>query len=140
MTAFAGLKITADLAAARRWGLRHVTLTTHDDRLRTDKPGVIGWGGNSGFHAMNLAVQFGVRALILVGYDMRLDRGLHWHGRHPRGLNNPTEGTVARWRRVVDDAAPRLAELGVTVINASPISALGAYPKMSLEEALACCA
>jgi hypothetical protein len=137
---FAGLKITADRAAARRWGLNAVTLEKNVDRLLTDRPGLIGWGGNSGFHAMNMAVQFGVRALILVGFDMRLDRGLHWHGRHPRGLNNPTEGTVARWRRVVDGAAPRLAELGVTVINTSTISALGAYPKMSLEEALACCA
>lgn len=100
--------------------------------------GVLGWGGNGGFHALNLAVQFGAKRIVLVGYDMRCDLGLHWHGKHPTGLNNPTPRNVERWRRVIDEAAPILAALGVTVINASPVSMLTAYPKMSLSEALEC--
>lgn len=100
--------------------------------------GTLGWGGNSGFHALNLAVQFGVKRIALVGFDMRCDKGLHWHGSHEKGLNNPTPGNVERWRRVTDAAAPVLAALGVSVINCSPISALTAYPKMSLSEAMEC--
>lgn len=85
---------------------------------------------------MQLAVQFGAKRLLLVGFDMRVDHGLHWHGRHGAGLNNPNQQNVARWRRVIDAAAPTLQALGVTVINCSPISALENYPKMSLSEAL----
>jgi hypothetical protein len=110
----------------------------NDDRLQTGERGVIGWGGNSGFHAINLAVQFGVSKIILIGFDMRIDQGLHWHGKHERGLNNPTKSNVKRWRNCVDGAAATLTSMGITVINASPVSALRNYPKMDLIEALEC--
>ena len=97
--------------------------------------GRIGWGGNGGFQALNLAVQFGAVRIILVGYDMTLDHGVHWHGKHPKGLHNPVPGAVARWRRVLEKSAPILRAAGITVINASERSALVAYAKMSLLEA-----
>lgn len=100
-----------------------------------DEPGVLGWGGNSGFHALNLAVQAGARRIVLVGYDMTIAGGVHWHGRHPSALNNPTAGNIDRWRRVMDAAAPMLAECGVEVLNASAVSALAAFPKVAFEEA-----
>ena len=114
-----------------------VTWSRKRDELLTDRPGVIGDGGNSGFQALNIAVQFGARKIILVGFDMRLDAGVHWHGKHPRGLNNPGDHNLVRWRKALNGAAPRLAELGVAVVNASPISALTAYPFQPLLEALA---
>lgn len=119
--------------------MRRIKVVRGEDRLLVGEFGVIGWGGNSGFHALNLAVQFGVKSIALVGYDMRCDRGLHWHGKHVQGLNNPTSGNVERWRRVTDEAAPVLAALGVRVVNCSPISALVNYPKMTLSEALGSC-
>jgi len=73
---------------------------------------------------------------VLVGYDMRVDRGTHWHGDHPDGLNNPADVNVRRWRQILDAQAPLLNEMGVSVINVSPVSALEAYPKMTLEAAL----
>lgn len=100
------------------------------------KPGIIGWGGNSGFHALNLVAQFAAAKIILVGYDMRLDKGLHWHAKHEG--NNPLQKNVDRWRKSIDNASVVFDALGVPVINASPISTLLAYPKMSLQEALAC--
>tara|TARA_R100001244_G_scaffold47793_2_gene42607 strand:- start:2216 stop:2557 length:342 start_codon:yes stop_codon:yes gene_type:complete len=108
------------------------------DKILVGRAGVLGWGGNSGFHALNLAVQFGADRIVLVGYDMRVDRGTHWHGQHPQGMNNPSEKNVVRWRNAVDDAAPMLAGLGIEVLNASPISALTAYPKVSFEDVFAC--
>lgn len=108
------------------------------DEILVDQPGVLGDAGNSGFQAVNLAVQLGARRLLLIGFDMRLDLGIHWHGKHGRGLNNPTEANVAKWRRILDAAAPRLAALGVSVVNCSAVSALEAYPKMTLTEALQC--
>ncbi|MFN4176430.1 hypothetical protein [Phenylobacterium sp.] len=99
---------------------------------------MLGFGGNSGFHAVNLAVQLGVRRIVLVGFDMSLADGVHWHGAHDARLNNPTAQSLARWAGVLDRQALRLAQLGVEVLNASPVSALAAYPKVSLEDALAC--
>jgi hypothetical protein len=108
------------------------------NEILMEKPGEIGWGGNGGFQAMNLAAQIGPpRLMILVGFDMRLDHGVHWHGPHRRGLNNPREANMARWRAAVNGAAKALAGLGITVVNASLESALTAYPKMTLQDALA---
>ena len=67
---------------------------------------------------------------------MRTDHGLHFHGRHVAGLNNPSRDSTAKWRRTLDEQAPRLAAFGADVVNCSAISALIAYPKMTLREAL----
>lgn len=99
-------------------------------------PGYIGSGGNSGFQAINLAVHLGVRRIVLVGFDMRTDNGIHWHGEHGGALKNPILANVIKWRRIVDEAAGDLANLGIEVINATACSALTAYPIMSLEKAL----
>lgn len=115
-----------------------ITVDKGKDRILDDEVCVVGDGGNSSFQAANLAVQFGIKRLLLVGVDMRLDHGVHWHGRHPHFLNNPSPVNIDRWRRIFDLNAPRFAELGVEVINCSPISALQAYPKMTLREALGC--
>lgn len=119
-------------------GLRLVTVRRQCDRLLTAPPGIIGAGGNSGFQALNLAVQWGAARILLVGYDMTLAHGIHWHGRHGAGLHNPTDRSVARWRRAFDAAADTLAALGVQVVNTSPISALRRYPKQSFQEAAGC--
>lgn len=87
---------------------------------------------------MNLAVQFGASKILLVGFDMRIDRGVHWHGRHPAHMNNPREENFGRWREAFNVSAPILAGLGVKVINCSAVSTLTAFPVMTIEEALAC--
>lgn len=133
---FRGLKLTIDKTAAKRFGLGYVHCQKPDDRLFIEPKNTVGWGGNSGFHCLNLAVQFGCSKIILVGYDMTIRHGLHWHGAHPKGMNNPKSGNVERWRRAIDAAARVIEPLGIKVINCSPVSALQNYPKLTLEEAL----
>jgi hypothetical protein len=131
------MKISQDVDAHRRFPeIKQVETRREHDAILLTRPGEIGWGGNSGFQALNLVAQFCASKVILVGYDMRLDRGLHWHGPHPDGQNNPLAKNVERWRRAIDNAAEIFAALDVPVINTSPISALKAYPHMSLEDAL----
>lgn len=101
-----------------------------------DHWGEIGWGSNGGFQAVNLAVQFGAGLIILVGFDMSLERGIHFHGRHPAGLNNPTQSSVERWRIELDAQAPLLAKMGIDVVIGSPHSRLTAYRRAPLMEAL----
>lgn len=135
---FKGLKLCLERRAVDKpWGIRKVNDRRPDDRMVFDELGTVGWGGNSGFHAYNLAVQFGCAKIIFVGYDMQVNHGIHWHGLHPGDLHNPNRGNTERWRRAVDAPAKMVADRGIKVINCSPVSALRNYPKMTLEEALA---
>ena len=108
--------------------------------LLTAETGVIGCGlrtggGHSGFQAINLAIQFGVRRLLLVGFDMTLENGAHWLI-DDRGVGKPDDGRVRSWRESMDACAPQFKTLGVEVMNCTPRSALKAYPKTTVGEAL----
>ncbi|AGH31377.1 hypothetical protein TVVG_00028 [Tetraselmis viridis virus SI1] len=124
------------MAHQRREQLHHIHCVPRSAAFLFDRPGHIGWGYNSGFGAMNLAMQFGATRLLLVGFDLTMVRGIHWHGKHPPGLNNPKQAGVERWRRILDDQADYLATRGIEVIVASGPSALVNYPRQDLMEAI----
>lgn len=134
--AFPGLKVTQAAKDAGRFGLECVDVSPSRRTMAFDRFGVLGSGGNSGFQAVNLAAQAGAARIVLVGFDYSLARGVHWHGRHPPGLNNPSAVNCDRWRADMDGAAPLLAGLGVDVLNASPHSSLTAFEKRPLWECL----
>ncbi len=98
--------------------------------------GEICWAGNSGLQAVNLAAQWGASRIVLVGFDMRLDHGAHWHGKHRTGMSNPSDKSVARWLARTEAAAAVLATRGIDVVNCSPISALTSYRKTDFASAL----
>lgn len=132
---FKGLKICQDARVAQQFqGTQTVRSRKARNDFLLDTPGEIGWGGNSGFQAINLAMQFGARKIVLVGFDMRVDKGLHWHG-PPEG--NPSPGLAARWRLDLDRQHRLTRALGVEIIIGSPDSALIAYPKMEFLESIA---
>lgn len=108
------------------------------DRLLLNEPGHVGAGGNSGFQALNLAVQFGAKRILLIGFDMQENHGEHWYGRnHWPMANNPNNENFRRWRAAFDTAAADLKRMGIEVINASPHSGLKCFSKASVEETLA---
>jgi len=134
--AFQGLKYTIESAQGRgrahvaRWPeiqvLRHTGQTGLElspDGLRT--------GQNSGAQAINLAMHFGARRILLLGYDMG---GLHWFGSHPKPLSNRSD--YGYFLQMMATMAKPLREQGITVINCSPISAMTCYPKQPLREVL----
>lgn len=99
--------------------------------------GTIGGGGNSGFQALNLAVQWGAAKVVLIGFDMTDRGGVHWYGRnHWPMANNPDQSNFRRWIAAFERAAPLLRRLGVEVVNASRNSALACFPKMDLKDCL----
>lgn len=138
MAEFTGTKICQDTEACVKFrDLCKVEIAeVNANKILVDKPGVIGSGGNSGFQALNLVVQFGAMRILLVGFDMHAANGVHWHGEHGRGLNNPRDSHFMRWRQAFGDVAKQLRVLGVDVVNASPQSALTVFPKMSVEDAM----
>ena len=93
--------------------------------------GVIHQGANSGYQAIGLAVMWGAKKLILLGFDCH---GEHWHGDHPSPLN--ARMPFELWKQAFNALAPDLAAAGVDVINCSPKSAIKAFPQQSLEEVL----
>lgn len=134
---FTGQRWTQDKGAADKYGLRWIR-SKAGYRLILDAD-AIGQGGNSGFQALNLALHFGARKIILTGFDMQPTAGaLHWHGDHKRGdgLHNPTAQTFAGWRSAFENAAAQLADENVDVLNASRVSALSCFERVDLESVL----
>lgn len=140
---FKGQRITASPTVSKIYpGILAIELVNRAEII-TGKTGRIGCGlrtggGHSGFHAINLAVQFGAKRIVLVGLDMNLHRGRHhWHPEEDRMWRNRTDQNMAECRSALDACAPQFEKLGVEVINASPASALKAYRKADLMDAIA---
>jgi hypothetical protein len=139
---FAGIKLTLDDPphAAKVNGIDKLKIAKRLEIWVNDflfeKPGVIGSGGHSGFQMINLSAQFGATGIALVGFDMRQGGDPHWHGNHPSPLRNPDVGRFLEWRKHLDEKAPKLAAHGIDVINCSSVSALTAFPKLTIEQTL----
>jgi hypothetical protein len=128
-------KTDAQFKAAARWGLRLVH-SAQRAGLSFD-PALIHQGGNSGFQALNLAVLFGARRILLIGFDLQPTGGRsHFFGDHPGALNQQIP--FGSFRAAFEAAAPQLAEAGIVVVNCSRATALTCFPRLPLEEALAC--
>ncbi len=107
------------------------------DELVFEPCGKLGAAGNSGFQALNLAIQFGAKHILLIGFDMHDRSGAHWYGRNnwPQG-NNPTEDNFRRWRRAFEMSAPKLKARGIQVFNASDTSVLKCFERRTVEDAM----
>jgi len=139
MPKYGGLKVSATGRIATRFpDIRIVQVADPSgDRLIFSPPGTVGSGGNSGFQALNLAVQFGARRVLLIGFDMTDHYGVHWYGRASgNGRSNPAEWNFKRWRAAFDTASVQLKTAGVQVLNASDLSVLTCFPKVTVEQAL----
>jgi hypothetical protein len=133
--AFRGIKVTLDEDVLRRRddirGVKN-TGTTGLER----QPWGVRTGRNSGYQAINLAVHFGARRIVLLGYDMRVvDGRTHWHHGHPVEAR-PTLYESCMLPNFPTLVEP-LAELGVEVVNATPGSALTTFPAVDLGDILA---
>lgn len=116
--------------------IRRIDIEKNKDKLLFE-PGKTGSGGNSGFQALNLAVLWGARRILLIGFDMTDASGVHWYGRNNwHQANNPNESNFKRWIAAFDAAAPVLAKLGVEIINCAAYSAMNCFPRRSIEDVL----
>ncbi len=132
-----GLKLAYAPHAVDAYGLQKVDIEVLADTLLWDRVGLVGSGGNSGFHVLNLVAQWGVNRVLLLGFDCTDRPGVHWYGRNTwQGGNNPYESNFRRWRLAFRNAAEDLAARGVEVVNASPLSDLKCFPKRGVAETL----
>lgn len=118
-------------ACAKKFGLRLVE--GRDAPGFCAEPGVIHYGGNSGFQAVNLAIQFGARHVTMIGFDMQdVNGNEHFFGAHP---SNFPPRAYQVFINAFTDAAKRLPA-GVRIVNATPGTALKCFPVMSIDEAI----
>ena len=132
------LKITYDQHVAKQFNILRVDIQRNSNEILVDEPMVIGSGGNSGFQAINLAVQFGAKDIILLGFDMNDEKNPHWYGRNTWDRSaNPMQSNFNHWLGAYRKAAPKLKERGINVVNVSPVSKLDVFEKrISLGETL----
>lgn len=136
---FRGLKLGFDVVGLMDVRNIKIKKSRHDNwnnDMLFDEPGLIGSGGNSGFQLVNLVAQMGATGIGLIGMDMRLDGGIHWHGKHPSQLRNPDESVMREWRKNLDAVAFKMKGVGIDVVNCSPTSALENYPKVTINKML----
>lgn len=104
------------------------------------KPGfgseILHMGGNSGHQAINLAMLWGSRRILLLGYDMKAgkDGRAHWFGQHPPHLVQVQ--LFDAWREALAKAAPDAIARGVAIVNVTPDSALDCFRRGDLREEL----
>lgn len=140
-------KWTWDKRTADRYGINHIPGKWGDSFSKD--PGFIHYGHSSGFQILNLAYHYGIRTMILIGYDMRYlpgyDRGnrkpgqgRHYFGEYPKELQHwPKVGPkgeftgLLRVFRTIDTA-----DLNLRIINCTPGSALDFFENAELKEIL----
>jgi hypothetical protein len=134
---FKGIKLShGSQATTQHKSIYKVNIKMVDDIL-IEEPLLVGNGGNSGFQALNLLVQFGVKNVILIGFDLHDRGGVHWYGRNTApGMNNPMKVNFDRWQRGYEAVKRRLKELGVEIVNASPESDLRVFKMQPLEDTM----
>jgi hypothetical protein len=123
---------TQDVNAAKKYGLKLIASASSPG---LGKGKFIHQGANGGYQAVNLAYLGGAKTIILLGFDMKATGGKkHHHGDHPSPMN--TTLPYARWCAAFEQMAKDLKAEGVSVVNATPNSALKWFPKAALNELL----
>ncbi|RWO29583.1 MAG: hypothetical protein EOS10_22320 [Mesorhizobium sp.] len=102
------------------------------------KPGEVALARTSTTGAINLAIHFGARRIVLLGVDAKLGANGQ---RHSHRLNWPWPkggqpqafaDQMAEYRAI----APSAAAMGVEIVNANPDSAVTIWPRLRFEDCL----
>jgi hypothetical protein len=134
---FGGLKVTCcpKLAQNPVIGIKAVQRSRKSTGIDPNRD-KISWNRHTGGSALNLAVHFGARRILLLGYDMKLGKdGSHWW--HTKHKSQPRDNIYkTRFLPAYTTMATDLERLRVEVINAGPDSDMEVFPRMTLAEAL----
>jgi hypothetical protein len=102
---------------------------------------MVSWNGNSGAAAISLAVHTGVKRIILLGFDMKLDgkERQHFHAcytypvdKKKRMRTLPFHRHLPGFIQIAEDAR----KMGIEIINASPESAITQFPRVNIKDLL----
>lgn len=95
------------------------------------------WNLNSGTAAIDLAVKFGAKQIILLGFDMNYSNGhRHFHREYRTVREKSALKSMERHLACFPFVAEDAKRLGVEILNCSPESAIKEFPRMPLKEVL----
>jgi hypothetical protein len=110
----------------------HVLKNSGHEGLSSDPAGIM-TGSHSGYQLVNIATLTGASRVLLLGYDCKRVNGKkHFFGDHPDGTEPPYDSIKKRYNKM-EQAAKGLR---IEILNATPGSALEAFPKVELADAL----
>lgn len=112
--------------AAEKWTCSRNAADRHSINLQASAGGF-----NSGLRAIQLAIEFGAKKVLLLGYDCSVKNGSHWHGDHA-ATKNPDAAKCHMWQKQFAQLSKKSCE----IINCSRVTALTCFVKQNLEEAL----
>lgn len=133
--AFAGLIVTTamEIGDPRVKRMRKI-----DPKHLSAKPGEVALARTSTTGAINLAIHFGAKKIVLLGVDAKLGAGGR---RHNHGLRWPwpkgaTAESFAAQAKEFAAIAPSAVKMGVEIVNANPDSAVHVWPRLKFEDCL----
>jgi len=136
--AFNGLRVSFESEKIRDSRVKLVARNPRKKQGITFTPaGLLSWNFNSGAAAINLAIQFGVKRIILLGFDMQLDQNnnQHWH----KVYSSPLSGVKESMKKHLQGfpvIAKDIEGSGIEIINCSPNSAIQCFRKVNIWEVL----
>jgi len=94
----------------------------------SDDPAVLNWSTTSGFHALQVAALLGVSRALLCGYDYAESLQAHHYDEGVYSSHKPRPRDWPNWAKDFDGLQDELLRVGLSVRNASPGSAVAAFP------------
>jgi hypothetical protein len=128
---WAGVPVTTSRNARRRGPKLRQVLTTPGPGF---PPGLVRRGRSSGHTAIGLAIALGARLIVLLGFDMR-GEGTRSHF-HDRYVNRDIAVYAREFIPAFSGWDRDAKALGVTVLNATPGSALEEFRKVDLADVM----
>ena len=141
---FRKLKISLNKNASPKMrgvvGLKMVERDNHIPFGISTRPNKVSWNKNTGAASINLAYHFGVKRIMLLGFDMKVSNNgsQHWHGHYKAP---PKQGEKRRYpfrfhlpafEPIRNDAK----RLGLEILNVNDDSDIRELPMVKLEDVL----
>lgn len=136
LAAWSGLKVSCHAGVNKHNWVKYLPKQNEKTRGISTNPGMVSWNGNSGAAAISVAAHTGAKRIVLLGFDMNLDGNRqHWHDLYHRGDKpNLKKLPFNRHLRGFPDIAKDARHLGITILNASPDSAITVFRKVTVKE------
>lgn len=133
-----GIKVTCNPRFdAKKHGVEGIKFVAKDHSHRygiSSSQAMVSWNANSGSASISLAVHLGVKRIILLGFDMKMEGPMsHWHGSHGPNKKKPP---FNRHLKGFPDIAKDAKQMGIEILNASPDSAIKEFKKVNIKEVL----
>lgn len=134
LKSFPGLIVTSLLSLKDVPWLKCINRSNREG-IETNK-NILSWNRCSGLSAINLAVHFGAKKIVLLGFDMK--KGIKQDNYHKDHLAQVAENDnpYPRYFRAIPHIKKDADDLGIEIINTCMDSAMDHFPKIPIEEVL----